>query len=134
MKCRYCSVVLAPLRSLTDGEFCCDSHREMFRQQGEAAPSASPVPRSDSLVHLHVAISGADTGIPAAGRNDSAPEDFHTEVSRAFHFHAQPPDELTGLPVADRLLPLKVTQTVAESREVNPISVPTEVVFPGRTM
>ena len=30
MKCRYCNNTLAPLRSLTDGEFCCDEHRMAF--------------------------------------------------------------------------------------------------------
>jgi hypothetical protein len=34
MKCRYCNVALAPLRSLTDGEFCCDEHRQAFEGRG----------------------------------------------------------------------------------------------------
>jgi hypothetical protein len=33
MKCRYCNIALAPLRSLTDGEFCCDDHRHAFHEE-----------------------------------------------------------------------------------------------------
>ena len=30
MTCKYCNGKLAPLRSLTDGEFCSDDHRQAF--------------------------------------------------------------------------------------------------------
>ena len=33
MRCRYCNIALAPLRSLADGEFCCDDHRVAFSAQ-----------------------------------------------------------------------------------------------------
>jgi len=33
MTCKYCSGKLAPLRSLTDGEFCSDEHREAFYEE-----------------------------------------------------------------------------------------------------
>lgn len=36
MKCRYCNIALAPLRSLTDGEFCCDDHRHAFHEDQSA--------------------------------------------------------------------------------------------------
>ena len=36
MKCRHCNVVLAPLRSLTDGEFCSDEHRQTFYERQDA--------------------------------------------------------------------------------------------------
>jgi hypothetical protein len=45
MRCRYCNIALAPLRSLADGEFCCDYHREAFEQQQTAVPDA-PEPAS----------------------------------------------------------------------------------------
>lgn len=41
MRCRYCHIALAPLRSLADGEFCCDDHRDAFEQQQSAAPEDS---------------------------------------------------------------------------------------------
>jgi hypothetical protein len=42
MRCRYCNIALAPLRSLADGEFCCDYHREAFEQQQAAPQTAEP--------------------------------------------------------------------------------------------
>src|SRR5579864_7144884 len=52
MKCRYCNVALAPLRSLTDGEFCCDEHRQAFEgggaHRGDGAPAA-PEPAGDQF-------------------------------------------------------------------------------------
>jgi hypothetical protein len=44
MKCRYCNTALAPLRSLADGEFCCDEHRYAFREQQTAVPEVIPEP------------------------------------------------------------------------------------------
>lgn len=41
MKCRYCNVELAPLRSLTDGEFCCDDHRRAFQARGSSGDARS---------------------------------------------------------------------------------------------
>src|SRR5690349_4367418 len=40
MKCRHCNTVLAPLRSLTDGEFCSDEHRQTFYEDQDARASA----------------------------------------------------------------------------------------------
>jgi hypothetical protein len=44
MRCRYCNIELAPLRSLADGEFCCDYHREAFQKLTVAAPEVIPTP------------------------------------------------------------------------------------------
>lgn len=41
MKCRYCYKTLAPLRSLTDGQFCCDEHRSAF--EWEASKIGAPI-------------------------------------------------------------------------------------------
>ncbi len=40
MNCRYCHNTLTPLRSLTDGEFCCDEHRIAY--EWEAANTLDP--------------------------------------------------------------------------------------------
>jgi hypothetical protein len=47
MRCRYCNIALAPLRSLADDEFCCDDHRDAFYQQ-QAAPLPAPSETVDS--------------------------------------------------------------------------------------
>jgi hypothetical protein len=44
MKCRYCNIALAPLRSIADGEFCCDYHRDAFSEQQASAHPAIPEP------------------------------------------------------------------------------------------
>ncbi len=45
MRCRYCNIALAPLRSLADGEFCCDDHREAFHQgRSTTLPEPSEIP------------------------------------------------------------------------------------------
>jgi hypothetical protein len=44
MKCRYCNITLAPLRSLTDGEFCSDEHRQAFQLQNGAKTDKDPAP------------------------------------------------------------------------------------------
>jgi len=46
MRCRYCNIALAPLRSIVDGEFCCDHHRNAFHEQAaipETPEPAAPV-------------------------------------------------------------------------------------------
>ena len=49
MKCRYCNVVLAPLRSLTDGEFCSDEHRQTFYEQQDANARAEVTATAASI-------------------------------------------------------------------------------------
>lgn len=44
MRCRYCNIALAPMRTLANDEFCCDEHREAFLEQQTAAPEAIPEP------------------------------------------------------------------------------------------
>ena len=44
MRCRYCNIELAPLRSLADGEFCCDYHRDAFQKLQAVSPEVIPTP------------------------------------------------------------------------------------------
>jgi hypothetical protein len=44
MRCRYCNIVLAPLRSLANDEFCCDEHRVAFQVQQGALREEIPEP------------------------------------------------------------------------------------------
>jgi hypothetical protein len=46
MRCRYCNIELAPLRSLADGEFCCDYHRDAFQKQQAALAAAPQAPET----------------------------------------------------------------------------------------
>lgn len=57
MKCRYCNVALSPLRSLTDGEFCCDEHRQTFFQEKVAGLVAPSPPAESPLASLQAAVS-----------------------------------------------------------------------------
>src|SRR5258707_9571731 len=133
MKCRYCNVVLAPLRSLTDGEFCCDGHRETCREREEELVHLSSLPTADSLVRLHVALTGAPADIPTRAANLSQAQDFQTEMRRpvGFPVEAKPADEHTGLPGVDRLLPLNVTQTAAQWQAGPTAAAPSEWRFTG---
>jgi hypothetical protein len=48
MRCRYCNIELAPLRSLANDEFCCDYHRDAFHEQQTSVPEAlEPVAPAD---------------------------------------------------------------------------------------
>ncbi len=136
MKCRFCNVVLAPLRSLTDGEFCCDDHREAYRNLDQEIIRLSSLPRADALIRLHVALSGAAADIPAAAASLSEAQDFHTEVSRELGSDIQttPSEEHIGFPAADQLFPLNVTQTAAEWHAVPAVTVIAQSQFPGRTV
>jgi hypothetical protein len=134
MKCRYCNVVLAPLRSLTDGEFCCDGHRAAFREREEELARLSSTPSENSLARLHVALTGAAADIPTLAASPSEAHDFRTELRRAFTFNAQPKpaEEQGSLPVPDQLFPLNVTQTAAEWHEAPILTALTESGFSGK--
>jgi len=43
MTCKYCNCKLAPLRSLTDGEFCSDEHRQAFQGLPQAGSQGYPI-------------------------------------------------------------------------------------------
>jgi hypothetical protein len=59
MQCRLCNVTLAPLRSLTDGEFCCDDHRRIFFEERSRVERVGDNPGGNSLFCLHLAVTGA---------------------------------------------------------------------------
>ncbi len=50
MKCRYCNETLSPLRSLTDGEFCCDEHQIAFRGEHRSSSEESVTPGSQATL------------------------------------------------------------------------------------
>ncbi len=54
MRCRYCNIALAPSRSLVDGEFCCEDHRQRFDSEAtpeitESAAALSALPAQPEI-------------------------------------------------------------------------------------
>src|SRR5579872_1322056 len=88
MTCKYCSRELAPLRSLTDGEFCSDEHRQAFHEAQSDSGNFS-LPEQ-----------------PLATAFDSSGPDFSQQLERNFSFSAPaqtpPPDfSIASTPVED---------------------------------
>ena len=108
MKCRYCNIALAPLRSLTDGEFCCDEHRVAFTDRDDAE-AATPPPLAGSLLPLHAKLESATENLPAAHPSASAPLEFRpkTMAAPAFSAPVEAPDTKNWLRLPGRLLALK---------------------------
>jgi hypothetical protein len=107
MKCRYCNIALAPLRSLTDGEFCCDEHRVAFTALG-GDQAASPPPES-GLVPLGARFKSSAGETPAPHLKQPVPLEFRPKTMAAPAFCAPAESRETkkwfGLP--ERLLSLK---------------------------
>src|SRR5579872_2688927 len=107
MKCRYCNIALAPLRSLTDGEFCCDEHRVAFAERGEAE-AIPPLPLESSLIPLHAKIETVSGEIPEVHPSASGPLEFRPKTMAAPAFSAPAEaDTKTWLGLPGRLLALK---------------------------
>jgi hypothetical protein len=108
MKCRYCNIALAPLRSLTDGEFCCDEHRVAFAERGEAEAIA-PLPLESSLIPLQAKFESVSAAIPEAHPSQSAPLEFRpkTMAAPAFSAPVEAGDTNTWFSLAGGLLALK---------------------------
>ena len=81
MKCRYCNIALAPLRRLTDGEFCCDDHRHAFSEEQAARTEVflQPPPQ-DALLPLTVNFSGGIPGSTAGPIGALEPREFKPMV------------------------------------------------------
>src|SRR5579871_1878861 len=112
MKCQYCNIALAPLRSLVDGEFCCDEHRVAFAERGPA-----PLPIESSLIPLK--LESASAIIPEAQPTQSAPLEFQPKTMAAPSLstleEAHGAKNWLGLP--GRLLSLKFRSQVFNSAD-----------------
>src|SRR5579864_521900 len=107
MKCRYCNIGLAPLRSLTDGEFCCDDHRYAFREEQAAHTEVSlePLPR-EALFALPLELSEIP-GTPAAPIYRLEPREFKPAVAKPVAALAPWVEEPEVIPpVGEGMLPL----------------------------
>jgi hypothetical protein len=124
MKCQYCNIALAPLRSLTDGEFCCDEHRVAFAERREEEAIA-PLPLESSLIPLHAKLESVSAAIPEAHPSQSVPLEFRpkTMAAPAFSAPPEPPESKTWLGLPGRLLALKFRNQLfntADSRVAKP--------------
>src|SRR5580692_1038957 len=134
MKCRYCNVALAPLRTLTDGEFCCDEHRVAFAELG-GNEAASPPPES-GLVPLGAKFETVAGETPALQLKQPVPLEFRPKTMAAPAFAAPVESRETkkwfGLP--QRLLSLKFSTqlfNMASKRVTPPMAEPQ---FPAKPM
>jgi hypothetical protein len=82
MKCRYCNIALAPLRSLTDGEFCSDEHRVAFSESGGAELGFSP-PLEGGLVAQTAHLEPASGEAAAVHLKTPAPMEFRPKTMAA---------------------------------------------------
>jgi hypothetical protein len=107
MKCRYCNIALAPLRTLTDGEFCCDEHRVAYSELGGGQAVSNPPPEG-GLVPLDARFeSVAPESSPHL--KQPVPLEFRpkTMAAPAFSAPAEVRETKSWLRLPDRLLALK---------------------------
>lgn len=104
MKCRYCNIALAPLRTLTDGEFCCDEHRKDYIESG--GPLRAPCLQEAGLVPFAQAAEPAMVRSVAQQSPMASPLDFRpkTIAAPAFSAQAKARDIKTWFRLPDRLL------------------------------
>jgi len=75
MKCRYCNIALAPLRTLTDGEFCCDEHRRAYGELGGLQGAACQLPEA-TLVGLEDLLDSTPPAESKVAPGDTTPVHF----------------------------------------------------------
>src|SRR6266699_4712529 len=108
MKCRYCNIALAPLRSLTDGEFCCDEHRKAHSEL-KAGEAVSCPPPQGGLIPLVTRVESASPEPSALPLKQPAPLEFRpkTMAAPAFCTSVQACGKKSWLRLPDHLLALK---------------------------
>ena len=82
MKCRYCNIALAPLRTLTNGEFCSDEHRAAFDERGAEEGVSSP-PREGGLIPLDASFASVAGETPVAHLKHPVPLEFRPKTMAA---------------------------------------------------
>ncbi len=133
MKCRYCNIALAPLRSLTDGEFCCDDHRHAFHEELAACTEVSlEPPAQGALFPLSISLSEA-SGSPPAPICKEEPREFKPVVAKPQSSGLEPwtvpfePDP----PVWEQVLPLRFIAAPVDSDTGFTEELPADLEFPG---
>jgi hypothetical protein len=134
MKCRYCNVALAPLRSLTDGEFCCDDHRHAFSEEQAARTEVFlQPPLQDALLPLAVSFSGGIPGSTAAPICALDPREYKLAVVKPASSLLTPETEmfLPDPPALERMLPLQFAAAPADADTGCTEELPGDLEFPG---
>src|ERR1700730_16570186 len=133
MKCRYCNMALAPLRSLTDGEFCCDDHRHAFKEEQAAHTEVSlQPPLQGALFALTVRFSGPNPGavLPICRVE---PREFKPTVVKPASSLLLPLNDLveTTPPLWEGLLPLHYSVAPADADTGCTEELPGDLELPG---
>src|SRR5579864_8728102 len=93
MKCRYCNIALAPLRTLTDGEFCCDEHRKVYSELGAAQDLAGPPPEGGLVpFNARVEIASQKSTAPQVAAPAPLPYRPGAAITPKFSAPAQSPE------------------------------------------
>ena len=139
MKCRYCNIALAPLRTLTDGEFCCDEHRVAHRELSGGPQGVSSPPPEGGLIPLATRLERATPETAAPAQSEAAPVEFRPKTMAAPAFSS--PVEARGgkswLRLQEGLLALKFGSQLfnTPSKKVTPPAGATEFsaapILPG---
>jgi hypothetical protein len=132
MKCRYCNIALAPLRTLTDGEFCCDEHRQAYLEHG--GPLRMPSLQEAGLVPLSEAIGRAASPALEPNTSSSFPVDFRPKSIAAPAFSAQADPRLAKpwFHLPERLLALGFKRQMFNSSAASQGGLQPEAEFPAR--
>ena len=134
MKCRYCNIALAPLRRLTDGEFCCDDHRHAYNEEQAARHELSldPPPQS-ALFPLAVRFSGAIPAEIARPLCRLEPREFKPIAVKPLGDKVLPWAEAVQPepPLRDSLLVLSFSAAPADSDPAVIEELPAGLEFPG---
>jgi hypothetical protein len=137
MRCCYCKTPLAPLRSLTDGEFCCDDHRHAYAQERAALGDAfvGEPETAAGLLDLLEAIDPVEMGVPVALEVPVAAAESTQRASiavrEAFAEAAENAPAGYEMPAPDLLLPLDFSSQLFDTAEEVPLEPISDLEFPG---
>ena len=130
MQCRLCNIKLAPLRSLTDGEFCCDEHRQSFYEEQARIDAVVSTPARSVLIRLPGlrGLAGPHTA-PLAAAMEPAPFQLEVTVLSGFSTGAPSVEPNAGLGRAGQMLPLYFEQTPSVLKAGGERALPSERAF-----
>src|ERR1700729_2226198 len=134
MKCRYCNIALAALRSLTDGEVCCDDHRYAFsEEQGAGTETTLEPPLQGVLFALISGFPEASSGTTPPPICKLEPREFKPTLVKPASSGLSPQSQRAepDPPVWEQVLPLHFSIAPADSDTGFTEELPGELEFPG---
>jgi hypothetical protein len=108
MRCRYCNTALAPSRSLVDGEFCCDDHRQAFENEGDSATQPGRQPLTQRVSAALEMLRRRFTPEPPGPELEVAPE-LETEFVPGAESYVEAHQESSEEPTAPAPHPARET-------------------------